>query len=99
VIGRSEEAQVKISAPAEVSKALERYRDGYLRELLKVSGVEFEETASGNGATGIRVEVARAQGTKCERCWTYSTHVGEDKQYPTVCERCSSALGENGLPK
>jgi isoleucyl-tRNA synthetase len=99
VIGRSEEAQVKISAPAQVSKALERYRDGHLRELLKVSGVEFEEAASGNGATGIRVEVARAQGTKCERCWTYSTHVGEDKQYPTVCERCSSALGENGLGK
>jgi isoleucyl-tRNA synthetase len=31
---------------------------------------------------------------KCERCWNYSTHVGEDKRYPTVCERCSAVLKE-----
>jgi isoleucyl-tRNA synthetase len=33
---------------------------------------------------------------KCERCWNYSTRVGEDKQYPTVCERCSAVLKEIG---
>jgi isoleucyl-tRNA synthetase len=98
VIGRSEEAQVTISAPAQVEQALER-NHGYLRELLKVSAVTLKSPASGNGASGIHVEVSRAPGEKCERCWTYSTHVGEDKQYPTVCERCSAALGELGLPK
>jgi len=92
-IGRSEEAQVTIAAPAQIAPALER-NSGYLRELLKVSRVELQRAASGNGASAIHVEVARASGTKCERCWTYSTHVGEDKQYPTVCERCSRALAE-----
>jgi isoleucyl-tRNA synthetase len=72
---------------------LGRY-SGHLRELLKVSGVELQQAASGNGAAGIHVEVTRAQGTKCERCWTYSTHVGEDKQYPTYCERCSESVAE-----
>jgi isoleucyl-tRNA synthetase len=92
-IGRSEEAQVSISATAQAFQVLKRNSD-YLRELLKVSKVVLQEVPSGNGAAPIHVEVSRAQGTKCERCWTYSTHVGEDKQYPTVCERCSRALAE-----
>ena len=38
----------------------------------------------------IKVEVA--EGEKCERCWKYSTTVGEDKENPTICHRCSSAI-------
>jgi len=40
------------------------------------------------------MEVSRADGAKCERCWNYSIHVGEDKEYPTVCERCRAVLAE-----
>jgi isoleucyl-tRNA synthetase len=40
------------------------------------------------------IAVNRAPGEKCERCWNYSIHVGEDKSYPTVCERCSAVLAE-----
>jgi len=40
------------------------------------------------------VIVQRADGEKCERCWNFSTHVGEDARYPTICERCSAALAE-----
>ena len=43
---------------------------------------------------GWKIEIARADGKKCERCWNYSTHVGEDADYPTVCERCVAALRE-----
>ena len=43
---------------------------------------------------GLSVAVQRADGTKCERCWNYSTHVGENADYPTVCERCVKALTE-----
>jgi len=50
--------------------------------------------AAGNGTGGVHVEVKKADGLKCERCWNYSTRVGEDKAYPTVCERCSAALKE-----
>jgi isoleucyl-tRNA synthetase len=39
-----------------------------------------------------------ADGKKCERCWNYSVHVGEDWRWPTVCERCSAALNEIGYP-
>jgi isoleucyl-tRNA synthetase len=40
------------------------------------------------------VVVERAEGAKCERCWNYSTRVGESAEWPTVCERCVAALEE-----
>jgi isoleucyl-tRNA synthetase len=43
---------------------------------------------------GLAVKIERADGKKCERCWNYSRHVGENTRYPTVCERCSEALAE-----
>jgi isoleucyl-tRNA synthetase len=43
---------------------------------------------------GLTVDVQRADGTKCERCWNYSTHVGENAVYPTICERCVKAISE-----
>jgi isoleucyl-tRNA synthetase len=42
----------------------------------------------------FKVTVEKADGVKCERCWKYSTAVGEDSTYPTVCDTCSSALHE-----
>jgi isoleucyl-tRNA synthetase len=42
----------------------------------------------------LEITISRADGTKCERCWNYSTHVGENADYPTVCERCVKALHE-----
>ena len=47
----------------------------------------------------VHVEVRKADGAKCDRCWNYSTHVGEDKNYPAVCERCSAVLKELENPK
>ena len=46
------------------------------------------------GMDGLQIKIDRALGTKCERCWNYSTHVGENADYPTVCERCVAALTE-----
>jgi isoleucyl-tRNA synthetase len=43
---------------------------------------------------GLALRVIAALGAKCERCWNYSTHVGENARYPGICERCSVALAE-----
>ncbi len=93
VIGRSEDAVVTIHAPETTAKLLGRYRDDF-RFLLVVSGVEVISSASENGNTGLRVIAAKAPGGKCERCWFYSTEVGKNERYPTVCERCTAALAE-----
>jgi isoleucyl-tRNA synthetase len=50
--------------------------------------------AAGAGDSGLAVRIDKADGKKCERCWNYSTHVGENSRYPSVCERCSQALAE-----
>jgi len=93
LIGKSLEAQVTISAADPVYSVLARHRDE-LRYLFIVSGVTLELAGSGNGTGtgGVTVQVAKAAGQKCDRCWNYSTHVGEDAVYPTVCERCSAVL-------
>jgi isoleucyl-tRNA synthetase len=91
VINSELEAAIVITAPAESYKLLERYR-GHLNSLFVVSAVELKLSESSDGAAALAVEAHRAPGQKCERCWNYSTHVGEDESYPTVCERCSAAL-------
>jgi isoleucyl-tRNA synthetase len=92
LIGTGLEAQVAITASDPVYSVLQRY-EAQLRYLFIVSAVTLAP-GSGNGTGGIHVEVKKANGAKCERCWNYSTHVGEDKAYPTICERCSAVLRE-----
>ncbi len=38
------------------------------------------------------VEVDKADGDKCERCWAYSKSVGSDSNHPTLCKRCADIL-------
>jgi isoleucyl-tRNA synthetase len=92
LIGTGLEAQVLITASDPMYSLLQRYAD-QLRYLFIVSHVSLAQ-GSGNGTGSVKVEVKKADGLKCERCWNYSTHVGEDKNYPTVCERCSAVLKE-----
>ncbi len=92
-IGSSLEAVVTVVAPADLVPLLDRYRDD-LRFLLIVSGLEVKSGPGGNGNAPLRVFVEKAPGQKCERCWNYSIHVGESERYPTVCERCLTALEE-----
>jgi len=92
LIGKALEAQLVITAADPAYSLLARYKD-QLRYLFIVSAVTLK-LGSGNGTAGVHVEVKKADGQKCERCWNYSTHVGEDKSYPTVCERCSAVLEE-----
>jgi isoleucyl-tRNA synthetase len=91
-IGKSLEAQLVITTSDPVYSVLKRHA-GELRYLFIVSAVTLVQ-GTGNGSGGVSIEVKKADGAKCERCWNYSTHVGEDHTYPTVCERCSAALKE-----
>ncbi|MGC2542921.1 MAG: class I tRNA ligase family protein, partial [Candidatus Sulfotelmatobacter sp.] len=94
LIGTGLEAQVTVTSSDPAYAVLARHTD-QLRYLFIVSAVNLVQ-GSGNGTSGVHVEVKKADGLKCERCWNYSIHVGEDKTYPTVCERCSAVLEEIG---
>jgi isoleucyl-tRNA synthetase len=96
LIGGGLEAEVKISAPEPLFSVLAKHA-AELRYLFIVSAVTLEPGKSGNGSSGINVKVGKAPGQKCERCWNYSLHVGDDPEFPTVCERCSAVLKEIGI--
>ncbi len=92
-IGGSLEAEVRVAAPAGAYEVLAR-NERWLRPIFITSGVALEKAAGGNGAGALQVQVKKASGQKCERCWNYSTRVGENPAYPTICERCVAALEE-----
>ncbi len=54
-----------------------------------------------NDAGSVLAGVIRAEGSKCQRCWNYSTLVGQDADHPSLCERCSPVIRDMGfeLPK
>jgi isoleucyl-tRNA synthetase len=97
-IGTGLEAQLVLGAPEKLYPVLDRYRD-QLRYLFIVSDVVLEKLPATNGGAGLTITVNKAPGQKCERCWNYSIHVGEDRNYPTVCERCSAVLEEIEVAK
>jgi isoleucyl-tRNA synthetase len=88
-IGSSLQAKVRLEASGSTLELLQRHQND-LRYLFIVSQVEL---GAGN-AQGIVVVIDSTDGEKCERCWNYSTRVGESERYPTVCERCVAALKE-----
>ncbi|HVS89862.1 MAG TPA: isoleucine--tRNA ligase [Candidatus Acidoferrum sp.] len=97
----SSSLEAKVTLKGEIPEAqsiLERHRE-QLRYLFIVSQASVTNDTMGDGfrsdaLKGLAVRVDLADGKKCERCWNYSTHVGENKRYPTICERCSEALAE-----
>jgi len=93
LIGTGLEAKVTVDAPASMYPVLDKYRE-LLRYVYIVSAVELKKSAETNGTGNVKVTVEKAPGQKCERCWNYSIHVGEDSTYPTVCERCAKVLPE-----
>ncbi|HYK16876.1 MAG TPA: class I tRNA ligase family protein, partial [Bryobacteraceae bacterium] len=87
-IGAPLEAFVRLHAGAELFPRLEKY-SSELPGLFIVSQVELER-----GSEGLQVEVERARGQKCERCWKYTTDVGRNPEFPTICAACAEALAE-----
>lgn len=80
-IGKSQEAKVIVTAPAEMTAVLRDRGDAALADMFIVSAVELVE---GNGPI---VDVLPADGEKCPRCWNYRT-LGADG----LCPRCARVV-------
>jgi isoleucyl-tRNA synthetase len=91
-IGVALEARVVLSADGELLQLLNQYSK-WLPALFIVSQVDVTSAAAqdaqaSESIAGLAISIKRADGTKCERCWNYSTQVGASAAFPTVCERC-----------
>jgi len=100
-IGGGLEAKVRLHANSKAPSLQTLLEEkGFLLPALFIVSQVAVDSAEGDGLVpsetlpGLSVKIERAGGKKCDRCWNYSTHVGENKRYPTVCERCSEALAE-----
>ena len=86
IIGHSLNAKVILNVTGDEYEFLKSVE----KELMPVFIVSGLEIVNNNQDEKIKVEVAK--GEKCERCWMYSETVGEDKENPTICHRCSENL-------
>jgi isoleucyl-tRNA synthetase len=87
MIGNSLESKVVLSASGETAELLQRHESD-LRYIFIVSQVELKRDET---KQAIQIEVLKADGRKCERCWNYS-EIGQDNEFPTLCERCAPAV-------
>ena len=85
VIGSSLEAKVNITFTDEESEFVQSFLKD-LPMLLIVSQVEVKR------GSNWKVEVEKARGKKCERCWMWSESVGKDSEHPNICSRCINFL-------
>jgi isoleucyl-tRNA synthetase len=85
VIGKSQEAAVSVTAPADVVTELEARGSTALAELFIVASVDVKV---GDEAA---VVIVAAQGEKCPRCWNLR-ELGTDHAHPEVCARCAGVL-------
>ncbi len=92
IIGLSLDAQVYLFLPQPTFDFLQPYQDD-LKSIFIVSSVTLHPTASGaKDEKEMRVEVRRAEGEKCERCWNYDVSVGHHPEHQTICQRCIMAI-------
>ncbi len=98
VVGHSLDSRIDIFAPEKLRSLLESYPED-IKALFIVSEVNVLEEDKINNSyestefEGLKIGVAKAHGQKCERCWNYSMTVGNNPDYPTICERCIGNLG------
>ena len=93
-IGKPLEAKVELYASGEQKDKLSAMTE-LLRMLLIVSDVQVKEEGEGTACPsheGVSARVFKAEGEKCERCWTFTHDVGSDPDHPTLCARCARVV-------
>ena len=89
IIGKSLEAQLKITASGDFLSILQRHKDG-LKEIFNVSDVTIVEGPES-------IVPLPASGHKCARCWNFMPEVSAYGIWQNVCTRCHEALNTMGV--
>ncbi len=90
IIGHSLNAKVTLYVDEKDYEEMKKDQD-LLLSVFIVSDLVIEKN-NRKDDNKIGIKISQAEGQKCERCWMYSTTVGEDKENPTICHRCSEEL-------
>ncbi|MFA5100646.1 MAG: class I tRNA ligase family protein, partial [Candidatus Omnitrophota bacterium] len=99
LIGSSFDAKINI-----LTKDQNRYNyldgiKGSLPEIFKVSQVTIVKTDTLDphvpidaDSSDVALEVHKADGQKCERCWNYTGSVGKNPLHTQLCDQCVAAI-------
>jgi isoleucyl-tRNA synthetase len=104
ISNKSSETQVVVgwlnTIAEQPNPVFERYQ-AILPELFGVAQVTIANAFVTEGEVSKGAFYAQAKpadGSKCERCWRFTTDVGDDANFPTVCLRCANALDAIHFP-
>ena len=71
--------------------------------MLLTSGAQVADYALANDEAqqsellkGLKIALHKAEGEKCQRCWHYTTDVGQNPEHAEVCGRCYTNVAGNG---
>lgn len=96
-VGHSLDTAIALYLPTEMLQDIQQVCID-LRELFIVSQIELSDAEAPDNAyhsedvEGLAVVVGKAAGDKCQRCWVYSTELGQLDEHPGICPRCASVL-------
>jgi isoleucyl-tRNA synthetase len=110
IISSNLSAQVDLATSADFDPLVAKYEE-FLPTLFGVSKVRLDRGASrvqvgtGTARDGMSsqpsaaawVDVKRAEGIKCERCWRIVPSVSDSPKLKGLCERCVGALTDFGV--
>ena len=98
IIKSSLEAKVRLYAESEEVHGFLAEHESNLPALFIVSQVELYKRKQSPDAVAvddlpdILIEVGKAEGEKCDRCWNFSKSTGSSQDYPSTCQRCQEVL-------
>ncbi|EDL67968.1 isoleucine--tRNA ligase [Vibrio campbellii] len=100
-IGGALQAEVTLFADdalaAKINKLEDELRFVLLTSAAKVKPLgEKTDAAQATDIEGLFVEVAAAEGEKCDRCWHHTSDVGTIEGHDKICGRCVSNVDGEG---
>jgi isoleucyl-tRNA synthetase len=99
VLSTAQEARVRLAATdtdllAQLTASAEELK--VLTQVAELTVADqqatLEQALAAQELSGLLVQVDKAAGEKCVRCWFTLDSVGQSSQHPMICERCLQVL-------
>tara|TARA_B100000965_G_scaffold368613_1_gene355412 strand:- start:372 stop:875 length:504 start_codon:yes stop_codon:yes gene_type:complete len=103
-LGSSLEAAVRVDIYDEKVKAaiewlskcennkVDVLRDWFLVSSLQIGGEPWAEVLVSENNDIASVDISKARGFKCDRCWHYEVAMSKNQNHPNICDRCEKVV-------
>jgi len=74
------------------SNSVDVLRDWFLVSSLQIGGEPWAEVLISEENDVALVDISKAKGFKCERCWHYEIEMSRNENHPNICNRCEKVV-------